>query len=61
MVLGKWYQRSFCWWRTGVNRNTMDFITIATTGNAIDFGDLGTKITLQVVPMVTEGYNHVKT
>ena len=43
--------------------NAMEFVTIQTTGNAIDFGDLTTSGQgrhLVVSLMVTEVYNHVR-
>ena len=42
--------------------NAMEFVTIQTTGNAIDFGDLQHLVDLVVVVslMVTEVYNHVR-
>ena len=50
--------RIICWWimHHQVAQNTIDFITIATAGNAQDFGDLtSTRSELVVVASPTRG------
>ena len=46
-----------CWWfYAPARKNVIDFVTIASTGNATDFGDLTTsKISLKVLGDVHGG------
>ena len=36
------FLEDICWWNT-INTDTIDYVTIASEGDAIDFGDLVTK------------------